>query len=422
MSDRQYIYKNYIHERNELIKKVNKEYRKLFPKKNKVLGILCRGTDYIYAKPKDHAIPIDVFEMIEIAKQYVAKYKYEYIYLCTEDEYILNKFQDVFKSRLLFTSQNRYTDTGDSRLAVIMRENTSKKRVNEEYLRGEEYYVTIALLAKCDRLLATHCGGTTGVVTINGSKYKECRILGKGFWNQNGKYPLVVESRNKNLIKLQLDKLPNCQDGIKIIKLINGRLKLDGTAERDTSIKLCEYTQIYLKPFVDFRISIYGFKEFDVNDAHLTLKLYDSRYLEDKSTGITFCCLDNKSYNFDVPIIAYEVYTVIKQNVKINEEVYVQFEQSSEISNYVEGICSETEIALKDDKNNYYELINKDYIDLNNFIMYINGNAIKLANSEIIKLKNVIKYEGGILNYRYKNNFIGYEEKCVRFTYNDRLL
>lgn len=52
----------------------------------KVLGVLCRGTDYVSLRPYNHPVQPSVPNMLQKADEMLRYYKLEYIYLVTEDE------------------------------------------------------------------------------------------------------------------------------------------------------------------------------------------------------------------------------------------------------------------------------------------------------------------------------------------------
>ena len=59
----------------------------------KVLGVLCRGTDYVSLRPYNHPVQPSVSEMLQKAGEMLRCYKLEHIYLVTEDEGIRRAFE-----------------------------------------------------------------------------------------------------------------------------------------------------------------------------------------------------------------------------------------------------------------------------------------------------------------------------------------
>ena len=98
----------YLPIKKELVIETNKIMKIFFKGSNNVLGILARGTDYIACKPRGHPIPPSLEMLIHDIKSMNSKYKYEYLFLSTEDEIIRKQlisfnYENVtHEGRLLF--------------------------------------------------------------------------------------------------------------------------------------------------------------------------------------------------------------------------------------------------------------------------------------------------------------------------------
>ncbi len=145
-------------------KVIEKEERNLFGKdrKDRVLGVLCRGTDYVQLKPFRHPVQPTAEEVIEKAKKVMKRRKCQKLFLATEDEEILKKFQKAFGKKLIYSNQKRFSNTKGSYLSKIHFE-----RKNDAYLKGLEYLTTIILLSKCDCFIAGRTSGTIGAVLFS---------------------------------------------------------------------------------------------------------------------------------------------------------------------------------------------------------------------------------------------------------------
>lgn len=64
---------------------IEAEYKQLFEGKRKVLGVICRGTDYLALKPSGHPVQPEIKDVIAYCKKYMEKNKYDAIYLATEE-------------------------------------------------------------------------------------------------------------------------------------------------------------------------------------------------------------------------------------------------------------------------------------------------------------------------------------------------
>lgn len=163
----------YFRVKEEIINEAEKIRETLF-QGEKVLGVLCRGTDYTEQKPKAHPIQPAVEDVIQRAKEVMDSRDCKCIYLATEDEGVYQKFYKVFGDQLKVTNAKRYTDIKDRNINDI-----SFERENDAYLRGKEYLINILLLAGCQCLVAGNAGGTYGALLMGaGSEYQFVFDLG----------------------------------------------------------------------------------------------------------------------------------------------------------------------------------------------------------------------------------------------------
>ena len=196
------VYKNKLwNECIELNTKMKKTldmyYEKLFKRTQgkKVLGVLLRGTDYVSLQPDNHPIQPSATEMIKIVFDKMKEWECEFVFLSTEDEKILQVFKEYFGTRLIYTDQKRYENTGNKYLASI-----KSDRENDEIKRGEEYLTTIMLLSKCDYLICSKCGGSNVVKMINGDNYKEQITVDKGIYGIDNEVKTIFDAINIVLI------------------------------------------------------------------------------------------------------------------------------------------------------------------------------------------------------------------------------
>ena len=146
-------------------------------KGNKVLGILCRGTDYVNLKPKDHPVQPSVDQIIEKARMVINEKKCARVYLATEDEKVYQQFRSEFGEKLWVTDSKRYSDTEK----VILSETKEFKKTNK-YENGKNYLLNILLLTKCDCLVAGCVGGTYGTLLMKEGNYEYEYIFKLGFY------------------------------------------------------------------------------------------------------------------------------------------------------------------------------------------------------------------------------------------------
>ena len=127
----------------------------------KVLGVLCRGTDYTVSKPSLHPIQPEPEDVIRDAKELMKKYDLQLIYLATEDENIWNMFNEAFPGIIVSYQKKHFSTTSGENINDIANENSSP------YIRNREYLTSIAILSKCNVLLAGATGGSIGALLMS---------------------------------------------------------------------------------------------------------------------------------------------------------------------------------------------------------------------------------------------------------------
>lgn len=155
------ICKKYVTVQDDIKKDVQDKYESLFGKE-RVLGILCRGTDYVRLQPHGHPVQPTIEQMIEKAKAMKREYHCKWIYLATEDEQYYQAFLNQFGEELRVTEAKRCAEDGKFNINDI-----SYDRENDRYLRGREYLMNVMLLSKCTCLLAGAVGGTYGAALLS---------------------------------------------------------------------------------------------------------------------------------------------------------------------------------------------------------------------------------------------------------------
>jgi len=152
---------------------LEKEFQCILEGKNNVLGVLCRGTDYIMKKPENHPIQPEPQEAIEIAEKIISERKCPYIYLATEDSKIYEMFRTRFGSMLLSNNQLRFNSGDFNGKNVFLSEVPKNRRQYDAYNTGLEYLSTLYLLSKCSCFFGGITGGTIGVLCMtDGFEYE----------------------------------------------------------------------------------------------------------------------------------------------------------------------------------------------------------------------------------------------------------
>lgn len=170
--------KRYMPVKEEIRKAIEEEREKLFKGESDkdILGVLLRGTDYTSLRPSGHPVQPSIDEAISCIMQLMEKNKCHYIYLATEDEYILCEMIRVFGDKLKYSNVPRYKHNVNKKLHKIRRSNT------DDYIRkGINYLIPIGVLAQCGFFFGGRTSGTVGAL-IMGMGYREAVFWDKGLY------------------------------------------------------------------------------------------------------------------------------------------------------------------------------------------------------------------------------------------------
>lgn len=142
----------------------------------KVLGVLCRGTDYTSLKPKFHPIQPSAKQLIQRIRELKELYCIDKIFLVTEDENILEEFKCEFASEVLkFLDTKRFNGSEQEYLINTM----NREKVNTKQ-QGIDYLAQILLLSKCNYFIGGRTSGSVGVALFTeGFEYEEYFDLGR---------------------------------------------------------------------------------------------------------------------------------------------------------------------------------------------------------------------------------------------------
>lgn len=159
---------------------INEEYTRLIKPDMRVLGVLCRGTDYTSKKPPMHPIQPSVKDVIEKAKQYMLELNCNYIYLATDEIKTLKYFEDSFPDKILTNNRKYYDNIGDNYVAEV-----TFNRENDKYLQGLEYLSSIVILSRCTALVAGESNGSCAALHMNSGKYEGDYIFKLGVYGKD---------------------------------------------------------------------------------------------------------------------------------------------------------------------------------------------------------------------------------------------
>lgn len=162
----------YIRIKESIRYRIEQEYHNMISDEEKVLGVLVRGSDYTKLKPVGHPIQPTVNQVIEKINEVVEEQGYDKIYLSTEERDTVEKIKEVFGDRVVYLDRD-YIEYSEGYLSDLPL--TSEQKINN----GIDYLVQIALLAKCNGIIAGICSGTVGAALLSeGFEYEYYWDLG----------------------------------------------------------------------------------------------------------------------------------------------------------------------------------------------------------------------------------------------------
>ena len=176
------IYKEFVVFNKNTKEYIDNEYNTLIPKDKKVLGVLCRGTDYTSLKPKWHPIQPAVEDVIELAKEKMKEFNLEYIYLATEEKRIEEKFKESFPGKIITNKRNYYDDKYYSNNDINLIGQVHFDRENDDYYKGLEYISSLTILSRSNALIGGNCGGTCAAIYMNNMMYEYTHVFDLGLY------------------------------------------------------------------------------------------------------------------------------------------------------------------------------------------------------------------------------------------------
>ncbi len=142
----------------------------------KVLGVLCRGSDFLHEHPKNHPIQPSVEMVIKKIDEFQQKQRYDRIFLATEDKNIYIKLKNEYKDQLMvleepdiFYKSGYYADN--------IPDSTYERRKN-----GINYLTNIIILSKCNSLIGGITSGMIVTLLLN-ENFEEIYYWRLGYYN-----------------------------------------------------------------------------------------------------------------------------------------------------------------------------------------------------------------------------------------------
>lgn len=175
------LYKDFVIFNQKTKDYLESEYTNLIKPGMRIIGVKCRGTDYITKKPKNHPVQPEVAELINLTKVKMMELNIQYVFLATEEKRIAAQFQQEFPDQVLVNEQCYYDEIYYKNSLNCSWE-VSFERNNDNYLKGIEYLSSIYLLSKCNALIAGNCGGSRAALYMNDMKYEYWKLFDLGVY------------------------------------------------------------------------------------------------------------------------------------------------------------------------------------------------------------------------------------------------
>ena len=176
------VFSKYIHYNQYLEEALEKEYKKYFEGIHKsgkrILGVKLRGTDYTNSNPQGHYIQTTTTTMITRVKKIVEESGFDFIYLATEDENIVNDFKKEFSDEVLIIRNNNFINGYDKSKTTSAFEEAAKKFGEKESTL--DYIKDTYLLTKTDSLITCGNSGSVMAIIMNGGRYEKVYFMNNG--------------------------------------------------------------------------------------------------------------------------------------------------------------------------------------------------------------------------------------------------
>ena len=144
--------------------------------KEETIGVLCRGTDYKFLRPKEHPRQPEPEDLFSIIDEWLNSRGYKYIYLMTEDENVRVKFIERYSDILYYSDHNCVNVEKNEFLS-----DAYKRNKIDIVQKNREYLIDLIALSMCGGLVAGRTSGSVMARVISDG-YKDYY-----FWN-DGRY------------------------------------------------------------------------------------------------------------------------------------------------------------------------------------------------------------------------------------------
>lgn len=166
--------KQYLQYSEYALEYAKQKYIRLVPNK-KILGVLCRGTDYVNMQPMEHPIQPQVDEMIKKVREIKERFECDEVYLASEDRQVCDVFKKEFGDKLIQSTDVKVSYASNDYINTIF----EKEKV-DIYQNTLDYMASIFILSKCNVLLAGRTSGSVAAfIMSDGYEYSYFYNLGR---------------------------------------------------------------------------------------------------------------------------------------------------------------------------------------------------------------------------------------------------
>lgn len=168
-------YDSLIHFNRPTEEYIEEYQRSLFPVNGKILGVSVRGVSYGAKDIPGHPKQPKVTELITTVEKVMEEWKMDYIFFTCEYAPTVEAMQKAFGDKMIFMPRSRYED-------LPTKDANPLYEPGRRYQTNLEYVTEMALLSRCNSLLAGMSGGVRAAIIWNGNQYEHMKIFDNGMY------------------------------------------------------------------------------------------------------------------------------------------------------------------------------------------------------------------------------------------------